>query len=147
MYISFQLNGLIRLHLSGNKLKKFNFKSGCLQNLIVLDLSRNEFSTFSFHLWEVLPGLATVDISSNPLNCNCDIMLAVKELTRSPTSSVNQVNLPKNQLHETNLSSPDISVGYRECLPYLTVVWALYDLFVQLQLQREVQPFCFLQHT
>ncbi|VDK73708.1 unnamed protein product, partial [Litomosoides sigmodontis] len=85
-----KLNGLIRLHLSGNKMKKFTAKPGCLQNLLVLDLSRNEFSTLSVHLWEVLPSLTTVDISSNPLNCNCDIMPAIKELSRSPTSSINQ---------------------------------------------------------
>lgn len=91
--ISFQLNGLIRLHLSGNNMKKFTTKSGCLQNLIVLDLSGNEFSTVSIHLWEVLPSLTTVDISLNPLNCNCDIMPAIKELSRSPTSSINQVKL------------------------------------------------------
>ncbi|CAG9537744.1 unnamed protein product [Cercopithifilaria johnstoni] len=85
-----KLNGLIRLHLSDNKMKKFNFKSDCLQNLVVLDLSGNEISTLSIHLWEVLPSLTTVDISSNPLNCNCDILPAIKELSRSPTSSINQ---------------------------------------------------------
>ncbi|EFO27735.1 leucine Rich Repeat family protein [Loa loa] len=85
-----KLNGLIRLHLSGNKMKKFNVKSGCLQNLIVLDLSGNEFSTLSTHLWEILPGLTSVDISSNPLNCDCDIMPVIKELSKSPTSSLNQ---------------------------------------------------------
>uniref|UniRef100_A0A8R1TXD7 LRRCT domain-containing protein n=1 Tax=Onchocerca volvulus TaxID=6282 RepID=A0A8R1TXD7_ONCVO len=85
-----KLNGLIRLHLSGNKIRKFYVKSGCLQNLILLDLSENEFSTISTHLWETLSSLTTVDISSNPLNCDCDIMPAVKELSRSPTSSLNQ---------------------------------------------------------
>uniref|UniRef100_A0A1I8EV31 LRRCT domain-containing protein n=1 Tax=Wuchereria bancrofti TaxID=6293 RepID=A0A1I8EV31_WUCBA len=85
-----KLNGLIRLHLSGNKMKKFSVKSNCLQNLVVLDISGNEFSTLSTHLWEVLPSLTTVDISSNPLYCDCDIMPAIKELSRSPTSSFNQ---------------------------------------------------------
>uniref|UniRef100_A0A915PWQ6 LRRCT domain-containing protein n=1 Tax=Setaria digitata TaxID=48799 RepID=A0A915PWQ6_9BILA len=85
-----KLNGLIRLHLSGNKMKKFSVISGCLQNLNVLDLSGNELSALSVQLWENLPSLTTVDISSNPLNCDCNIMQAVKELSRSPTSSLNQ---------------------------------------------------------
>ncbi|KAM3721412.1 Slit [Dirofilaria immitis] len=85
-----KLSGLVRLHLSGNKIRKFNVKSGCLQNLIVLDLSKNELSTLSIRLWETLPSLTTIDISSNPLNCDCDIMQAIKELSKSPTSSLNQ---------------------------------------------------------
>nr|CTP81911.1 Bm5930, isoform f [Brugia malayi] len=85
-----KLNGLIRLHLSGNKMKKFSVNWNCLQNLVVLDVSGNEFSTLSTHLWEVLPSLTTVDISSNPLYCDCDIIPAIKELSKSPTSSFNQ---------------------------------------------------------
>lgn len=99
------MNGLIRLHLSGNKIRKFYVKSGCLQNLILLDLSENEFSTISTHLWETLSSLTTVDISSNPLNCDCDIMPAVKELSRSPTSSLNQVNLFANWFYGVNSRS------------------------------------------
>ncbi|EJW76269.1 hypothetical protein WUBG_12825 [Wuchereria bancrofti] len=103
-----KLNGLIRLHLSGNKMKKFSVKSNCLQNLVVLDISGNEFSTLSTHLWEVLPSLTTVDISSNPLYCDCDIMPAIKELSRSPTSSFNQVKLLTSRFLEFKISASQI---------------------------------------
>lgn len=118
--VSFQLNGLIRLHLSGNKIKKFDVKSDCLRNLNVLDLSGNELFTLSIHLWEVLPSLTTIDISSNPLNCDCDIMPAIKELSRSPTSSLNQVKLLANWFHEVNLT-PLVSPIYdqKSPLPHL----------------------------
>lgn len=116
--VSFQLNGLIRLHLSGNKLRTFDVTSGCLPNLNVLDLSANKLSTVSALLWETLPSLATVDISSNPLNCDCALVPAMKQLSKTPSSSLNQViwNNFKNYNYFVLTAAMLISLLLRKCL-------------------------------
>ncbi|VDM24204.1 unnamed protein product [Toxocara canis] len=85
-----KLQGLIRLHLTNNKLTSFSFNDGCLPSLKVLDLSENELVTLPVRLWDGLPMLSTTDISSNPLRCDCALAPFIQRLSESPSSSLNQ---------------------------------------------------------
>lgn len=59
--------------LSNNKLTKFEYTEGCLDSLHVLDLSGNRVNTVPVSLMKLLPSLDTIDFSSNPLICDCDL--------------------------------------------------------------------------
>ncbi|VDM99118.1 unnamed protein product [Thelazia callipaeda] len=124
-----KLNGLIRLHLSGNKLKTFTVKSGCLLNLNLLDLSENKISTLSIKVWENLPSLTTLDISSNPLNCDCMIMPVIKELSKSPSSSLNQgyaiCAAPESKKGQNIFEISDFECESNNRLLYLTLLTVL----------------------
>lgn len=87
----FKLQGLIRLHLTDNKLTSFAFNDGCLPSLKVLDLSQNQLVTVPMRLWDGLPVLNTIDISSNPLRCDCALAPFIERLSESASSSLNQV--------------------------------------------------------
>uniref|UniRef100_F1KZE0 Protein slit n=1 Tax=Ascaris suum TaxID=6253 RepID=F1KZE0_ASCSU len=85
-----KLQGLIRLHLTDNKLTSFAFNDGCLPSLKVLDLSQNQLVTVPMRLWDGLPVLNTIDISSNPLRCDCALAPFIERLSESASSSLNQ---------------------------------------------------------
>lgn len=68
-----KISGLVRLVLSDNQLTSFEVGTNCLQTLKALDLSGNKFVTFSSTLWDSLPQLTTLDISSNPIRCDCQL--------------------------------------------------------------------------
>lgn len=128
-YTFCKLNGLIRLHLSGNKLRTFDVTSGCLPNLNVLDLSANKLSTVSALLWETLPSLATVDISSNPLNCDCALVPAMKQLSKTPSSSLNQGHAicfaPESRKNQNVFEIPDFDCRSSYRLVYVAVIVVL----------------------
>ncbi|VDO05428.1 unnamed protein product [Haemonchus placei] len=86
--------GLRRLDLSNNNLSYFEVAPNCLRSLEALDLSGNHFTVvrtkyssasaqftglsvrffkFPTTLWDSLESLSTLDISGNPLNCDCSM--------------------------------------------------------------------------
>ncbi|VDK49573.1 unnamed protein product [Anisakis simplex] len=85
-----KLPSLIRLHLTNNKLTSFAFNDGCLPNLKVLDLSENQLVSIPIRLWDGLPVLNTIDISSNPLRCDCSLAPFIERLSKTSSSSLNQ---------------------------------------------------------
>ncbi|KAE9550456.1 hypothetical protein FO519_006321 [Halicephalobus sp. NKZ332] len=84
------LKKLTRLILSGNQLESFPIKENCLENLKVLDLRSNKFSTIPSLLWNSLESLDTLDISSNPLQCDCKLQPLVKFANEDPNIFLNQ---------------------------------------------------------
>ncbi|MFH4976888.1 hypothetical protein AB6A40_003597 [Gnathostoma spinigerum] len=84
------LPGLIRLHLGDNKLTTFVFNPTCLPNLHVLELAENAIKTLSVQLWDNLQSLETVDISSNPIECDCRMADFIKRLSQSSSAAFNQ---------------------------------------------------------
>lgn len=63
----------MRLNLADNRLDVFNFNPNCLSSLRMLDLSKNQFFNVMPKLWKSLPLLDTMDLSRNPLLCNCEL--------------------------------------------------------------------------
>ncbi|ETN76732.1 leucine Rich repeat-containing domain protein [Necator americanus] len=63
--------GLRRLDLSNNNISAFEVAPNCLRSLEALDLSRNQFTSIPASLWDSLESLSTLDISGNPLHCDC----------------------------------------------------------------------------
>lgn len=72
-----QLQGLRRLHLNDNRLKVFSISKNCLPALEQLDLGGNELTAVPVPIWETLPSLSALDISSNPLVCDCQLQLLI----------------------------------------------------------------------
>ncbi|EYC36937.1 hypothetical protein Y032_0842g2635 [Ancylostoma ceylanicum] len=65
--------GLRRLDLSNNNLTAFEVAPNCLRSLEALDLSGNLFTNIPITLWDSLESLSTLDISGNPLHCDCSL--------------------------------------------------------------------------
>ncbi|CAI4224167.1 unnamed protein product [Auanema sp. JU1783] len=68
-----RVSGLLKLDLANNNLSSFSVSPNCLQSLKALDLSGNNFTTIPASLWESLPVLTSLDISNNPLQCDCSL--------------------------------------------------------------------------
>lgn len=84
--------GLIRLHLSGNKLKSFIYNDECLSSLELLDLSNNHITSMPMQMWLDFPSLTAVDISTNPLYCDCALTSFVSKIADSGFTPLNKVN-------------------------------------------------------
>lgn len=68
-----KIKGLLRLDLSGNELTSFEVDEGCLPSLKSLSLGGNKFTTVPTSLWDRLGQVTALDISSNPLSCDCSL--------------------------------------------------------------------------
>ncbi|KAK6018428.1 leucine Rich repeat-containing domain protein, partial [Ostertagia ostertagi] len=89
----FQVLGLRRLDLSNNNLTSFEVAPNCLRSLEALDLSGNHFTVVPTSLWDSLESLSTLDISGNPLNCDCSLQPFSTIAKQEKYSFLNQ--LPK----------------------------------------------------
>ncbi|CAD5206648.1 unnamed protein product [Bursaphelenchus okinawaensis] len=67
------VKGLSRLILNNNKLADFDFQDGCLEGLASLELRQNKFVSVPSKVWKTLPSLNTLDLSKNPLTCDCEL--------------------------------------------------------------------------
>lgn len=90
MYFFFlQIEGLAQLHLAGNNLKDFTFDDNCLLSLRMLDLSNNKIASPSVRILTGIPSLQALDISGNPLHCDCEIATFIAKMV--PQRALNQV--------------------------------------------------------
>ncbi|CAJ0577638.1 unnamed protein product, partial [Mesorhabditis spiculigera] len=91
---------LVRLILDGNNLKKFEVAPKCLQGLRQLVLRGNKLETVPATLYDMLPSLNAVDVSKNPLVCDCALMPFLKIAREDPNNFLNQgqtvCELPSN---------------------------------------------------
>ena len=78
------LTSLTNLHLDGNNLTSLHKNLFAASNtLTTLTLSYNQFVTLNSHTFDpILPTLKTVDMSGNPLVCNCESRWLVDKLGR-----------------------------------------------------------------
>lgn len=65
--------GLRRLDLSNNNLTSFEVAPNCLRSLEALDLSGNHITNLPSSLWDSLESLSSLDVSGNPLHCDCSM--------------------------------------------------------------------------
>lgn len=63
----------MRLKLDNNQLTTFDFDPNCFASLHMLDLSGNQLGTIPTTVWKALPSLDSIDVSKNPLKCDCDL--------------------------------------------------------------------------
>ncbi|KAI6233028.1 LRRCT domain-containing protein [Aphelenchoides fujianensis] len=64
---------LTRLILRDNLLTSFDFERGCIGGLSLLDLRNNRIFSIPSSLWKQLPQLNNIDVSRNPLHCDCNL--------------------------------------------------------------------------
>ena len=78
------LSSLTNLHLDGNNLTSLHRNLFATSNtLATLTLSYNQFVTLNSHTFDpILPTIKTVDMSGNPLVCNCESRWLVDKLGR-----------------------------------------------------------------
>uniref|UniRef100_A0A183EBV6 LRRCT domain-containing protein n=1 Tax=Gongylonema pulchrum TaxID=637853 RepID=A0A183EBV6_9BILA len=97
-----------------------------LQELIVRGNSLTDVWPDTFCKLNGLIRLATVDISSNPLNCDCALVPAIKQLSRSPSSSLNQGRAicaaPESRRGQNVFEIPDFECKSNYRLVYLALL-------------------------
>uniref|UniRef100_A0AC34R549 Major facilitator superfamily (MFS) profile domain-containing protein n=1 Tax=Panagrolaimus sp. JU765 TaxID=591449 RepID=A0AC34R549_9BILA len=84
------IEGLDRLILTGNALGAFPIKDKCLPGLRLLDLRSNKFSVVSPTIWDNLESLNTLDVSNNPLVCDCSNQEFIKFANEDRNVFLNQ---------------------------------------------------------
>ncbi|CAB3407919.1 unnamed protein product [Caenorhabditis bovis] len=72
------VQGLLRLELSNNKLESLDFTAKCFSNLKALFVAGNKIHHIPADLWDRMPSLTSLDISKNPLHCDCSMVEMVK---------------------------------------------------------------------
>ncbi|GMS98601.1 hypothetical protein PENTCL1PPCAC_20776 [Pristionchus entomophagus] len=81
-----KVSGVAELLLGKNQLSAFDVAKNCLNGLRRLDLSGNSFTSLSSSLFDSLPNLNALDVSDNPIECECEmkefIAFAQKENAR-----------------------------------------------------------------
>ncbi|PAV86859.1 hypothetical protein WR25_13176 [Diploscapter pachys] len=85
-----KIKGLRRLELQDNKLTEFVVPKNCLGSLEALILSGNQIKTIPVTLWQSLPSLTSLDISKNPLQCDCQLEPFIKIATTENFDFLNQ---------------------------------------------------------
>ncbi|CAI2299359.1 unnamed protein product [Caenorhabditis sp. 36 PRJEB53466] len=65
------VQGLKRLELNNNRLSSFKFARNCFKELKGLFLAGNLIERIPSDLWDFLPVISTLDLSNNPLFCDC----------------------------------------------------------------------------
>ncbi|GMR51693.1 hypothetical protein PMAYCL1PPCAC_21888 [Pristionchus mayeri] len=85
-----KVNGVAELLLSKNSLSSFEVGKNCLNGLMRLDLSGNLFNSFSSALFDALPNLFALDISDNPLVCDCDLKPFIEFAQKEDSRFLNQ---------------------------------------------------------
>ncbi|CCD61914.1 LRRCT domain-containing protein [Caenorhabditis elegans] len=65
------IQGLQRLELSNNRIPSFDFARTCLKELKALMLAGNLIQKIPADIWDFLPSLSSLDISNNPIDCDC----------------------------------------------------------------------------
>ncbi|VDO76646.1 unnamed protein product [Heligmosomoides polygyrus] len=89
--------GLRRLDLSNNNLTSFEVAPNCLRSLEALDLSGNHItnvrllSQLPSSLWDSLESLSSLDVSGNPLHCDCSMQPFSAIAKQEKYSFLNQV--------------------------------------------------------
>ncbi|CAL2028710.1 unnamed protein product [Caenorhabditis brenneri] len=73
------VQGLKRLELSNNRIQSFGFARHCLGELKALMLAGNLIEKIPKDIWDIIPSVESLDISNNPLHCDCDAVRLVKE--------------------------------------------------------------------
>ncbi|KAF1770128.1 hypothetical protein GCK72_001946 [Caenorhabditis remanei] len=73
------VQGLKRLELSNNRLQSFNFARSCLGELKALMLAGNLIQKIPADIWDFLPSVSSLDVSNNPLNCDCETVRLVRD--------------------------------------------------------------------
>ncbi|ULU13165.1 hypothetical protein L3Y34_015982 [Caenorhabditis briggsae] len=73
------VKGLKRLEVSNNRIQSFNFARSCLTELKALMLAGNLIQKIPADIWDFLPQLSSLDISNNPLNCDCETVKLVRD--------------------------------------------------------------------
>uniref|UniRef100_A0A8R1DVL3 LRRCT domain-containing protein n=1 Tax=Caenorhabditis japonica TaxID=281687 RepID=A0A8R1DVL3_CAEJA len=81
------VQGLKRLELSNNRLTSFDFARSCFGELKALFVAGNLIEKIPTDIWDFLPSLSSLDISNNPINCDCD---TVKLLRGDDVVFINQ---------------------------------------------------------
>ncbi|GMT27507.1 hypothetical protein PFISCL1PPCAC_18804 [Pristionchus fissidentatus] len=82
--------GVAELLLGKNILSAFEVDKNCLNGLRRLDLSGNLFTSFSTSLFDSLPNLSTLDISDNPIECDCNMKSFIEFAQKDDTKFLNQ---------------------------------------------------------
>ncbi|KAI6202749.1 hypothetical protein M3Y94_00476500 [Aphelenchoides besseyi] len=68
-----RVKSLTRLILRDNSLTSFEFDRNCFRSLSLLDLRNNRIYSLPSTLWKRLPLLNSLDVSRNPLHCDCNL--------------------------------------------------------------------------
>uniref|UniRef100_A0A1I7TCF3 LRRCT domain-containing protein n=1 Tax=Caenorhabditis tropicalis TaxID=1561998 RepID=A0A1I7TCF3_9PELO len=74
-----KVEGLRRLELSNNRIQSFSFARHCLGELKGLMLAGNLIEKIPSDIWDFLPSVSSMDISNNPLNCDCDTVRLLRD--------------------------------------------------------------------
>uniref|UniRef100_A0A7E4W1E4 LRRCT domain-containing protein n=1 Tax=Panagrellus redivivus TaxID=6233 RepID=A0A7E4W1E4_PANRE len=84
-----KVEGISRLVLTDNLFDNLNLNPACLRNLKLLDLRKNKIATVPAVIYNTLD-LNTIDVSTNPINCECKSEEFIKFANDDSTIFVNQ---------------------------------------------------------